>query len=161
MYSSATVGVVCFLCLYFSSFLIYCSFWVQFSHYFRRQLRYFIYVLLLIWATIWSVHVWPSSIIWFGTVRYLGPGFTVLYPEVPRWYHGTRYGTYSARPKNRSCKHPIPKEFWNNEHAESRLALLYVNCYRQAESRLLIIWHRAIMLAIHTSIIALLDHELC
>jgi len=50
-----------------------------------------------------------------------------------------RYGTYSARPKNRSCKHPIPKEFWNNEHAESRLALLYVNCYRQAESRLLII----------------------
>ena len=71
----------------------------------------------------------------YGTV----PG-SGIYGTIPRSAQMVpRYGTYSARPKNRSCKHPIPKEFWNNEHAESRLAILYLNCYRQAESRLLII----------------------
>ena len=76
-----------------------------------------------------------NNLVRYGTV----PG-SGIYGTIPRSAQMVpRYGTYSARPKNRSCKHPIPKEFWNNEHAESRLALLYVNCYRQAESRLLII----------------------
>ena len=75
-----------------------------------------------------------NNLVRYGTV----PG-SGIYGTIPRSAEMVpRYGTYSARPKNRSCKHPIPKEFWNNEHAESRLALLYVNCYRQAESRLLI-----------------------
>ena len=76
-----------------------------------------------------------NNFVRYGTV----PG-SGIYGTIPRSAQMVpRYGTYSARPKNRSCKNPIPKEFWNNEHAESRLALLYVNCYRQAESRLLII----------------------
>ena len=69
-------------------------------------------------------------------VRYLGPGFTVLYPEVPRWYHGTVHTVQRKAKKSLAGKHPIPKEFWNNGHAGSRLALLYLNCYGQAESRM-------------------------
>ena len=41
--------------------------------------------------------------------------------------------------KSLAGKHPIPKEFWNNGHAGSRLALSYLNCYGQAESRMPII----------------------
>ena len=81
-----------------------------------------------------------NNLVRYGTV----PG-SGIYGTIPRSTQMVpRYGTYSARPKNRSCKHPIPKEFWNNEHAESRLALLYVNCYRQAESRLLIIFQNSL-----------------
>ena len=41
--------------------------------------------------------------------------------------------------KSLAGKHPITKEFWNNGHVGSRLALSYLNCYGQAESRMPII----------------------
>ena len=86
-----------------------------------------------------NVIVWSSLIIWFGMVRYLGPGFTVLVPRstaVPRISDGAtvRYIQREAK-KSLAGMHPIPKEFWENEHVDSRLALLYVNCHTAVARR--------------------------
>ena len=42
-------------------------------------------------------------------VRYLGPGFTVLYPEVPRWYHGTVHTAQGQKIAPASTR--FPKNF--------------------------------------------------
>ena len=76
-----------------------------------------------------------NNLVRYGTV----PGSGIYGTSTQKYPDGTtvRYIQRKAK-KSLAGMHPIPKEFWENEHAESRLALLYVNCYSQAESRLLI-----------------------
>ena len=70
-------------------------------HCFLAQLMNFKLVTTLCVGKICNVLVWSSPIIWFGMVRYVGLGLTIL-DLVPRSTQMVpQYGTYSARPKNR------------------------------------------------------------